>query len=273
MRYVHFFILFLCLSPACFAKPVSRVITLSPHATEIAFAAGLGDKVIAVSKHSDYPLQAQKLPEVANYHGLNIEKILALKPDLVISWPDGNPPKEINKLKRMGLRIYPSHISTLSDIAQNIEDLSQFADNPQEGLKNAQHIRDAVTALKHKYQHRRKVTYFYQLSSKPLITMARHSWPAEVFDLCGGVNVFRDAITPYPQVSLEKVLLARPEVIFKTDEQSQKENLWSEWPDIPAVKHHHIWSVHADWMNRPTPRTLYAVKEVCRYFDSVRQNH
>ncbi|SHO56700.1 vitamin B12 ABC transporter substrate-binding protein BtuF [Vibrio quintilis] len=272
MRKISVFVLIFCLSPVVFSAPVSRVITLSPHATEIAFAAGLGNKVIAVSENSDYPPQATNLPKVANYHGLNIEKILALKPDLVISWPDGNPPKEIDKLRRMGLKIYPSHITTMSDIAQNVEDLSQFADNPQEGQKNAQHIRDTIAKLKHKYQHSRKVRFFYQLSSHPIITIARNSWPAEVFHLCGGANVFRNAATPYPQVSLEKVLIAQPEVIFRTDEQSRGENLWSEWSNIPAVQHHYIWQVHADWINRPTPRTLYAVKEVCSYFDTVRQN-
>lgn len=68
------------------AAPVERVISLAPHATEMAFAAGLGDKLIAVSEHSDYPEQATKLEKVSNYQGIKLERIIALQPDLVIAW-------------------------------------------------------------------------------------------------------------------------------------------------------------------------------------------
>lgn len=99
---------FLFITPSLLAKPfpAERIISLAPHATEIAYAAGLGDKLVAVSEYSDYPPQALELERVANHQTLNIEKILMLKPDLIIAWPAGNPPRELAKLRQLGFTIY-----------------------------------------------------------------------------------------------------------------------------------------------------------------------
>ncbi|RQW62983.1 vitamin B12 ABC transporter substrate-binding protein BtuF [Vibrio viridaestus] len=253
------------------SSDVHRIITLAPHATELAYAAGLGDKIVGVSDRSDYPPEAQSKPKVANYKGINIEKILALQPDLVISWPAGNPVKEVNKLKQMGVVMYDSRTQTLDDIATNIEELSQYADDPAIGKRNAQDFRNQLDALRKNYQDARKVSYFYQLSEKPIITMGQGSWPSEVFTFCGGVNVFADSPSPYPQVGLEQVVIAQPEVIFNSRHAVKDSSMWQSWTQIPAVKNHYIWTLNSDWINRPTPRTIEAIKEVCRYFDQVRK--
>ncbi|WP_195754155.1 helical backbone metal receptor, partial [Vibrio parahaemolyticus] len=153
-------------------EPVERVISLAPHATEIAYAAGLGDKLIAVSEMSDYPKEAGELEKVSNYQGIKLERIIALQPDLVIAWPAGNPAKELEKLKQFGVPIYYSTTGTLEDIANNIEQLSQYSDDPSKGQKTARDFREGLTALKAKYNTTEKVRYFYQLSEKPIITVA-----------------------------------------------------------------------------------------------------
>jgi vitamin B12 transport system substrate-binding protein len=252
---------------------IERIITLSPHATELAFAAGLGDKVIAVTEYSDYPEKAKKLERVANYQGIKLEKILALRPDLVITWPDGNPARELEKLKSMGVNTIPSNIHSVDDIAAGIEQLSQYADDPSIGLNNAKNFRLALAQLKSQYKNVAKVRYFYQLSEKPIITLAKDSWPSEVFNLCGGENIFGHSPSPYPQVGIEQVLMAKPEVIFTSQHAIKNGNMWNRWKDIPAINQGHVWSLNSDWINRPTPRTLNAIKEVCQHFDSVRQNH
>jgi vitamin B12 transport system substrate-binding protein len=270
---LHLFTLLLCISGStAAATPVQRIITLAPHATELAYAAGLGNKIIAVSDYSDYPPQVKNLPKVANYKGIKIEKILSLKPDLVIIWPDGNPPRELQKLKQMGIRTYPAQIHRLADIADNIEALSQYADNPQIGRKNAQQFRQKLAALKQRYQHVRNVRFFYQLSEKPIITIAQDHWPSEVFKFCGGENVFENSPAPYPQVSREQVLLAQPDVIFNSRHAVENLNMWADWSRIPAVRLHHVWTLNSDWLNRPTPRTIRAIEEICNYLDEARKN-
>lgn len=260
----------------CVAFPVQaqvkRIISLAPHATELAFSAGLGDKLVAVSEYSDYPAQALKLEKVANYQGLNIERILTLKPDLVIAWPAGNPAKELDKLKQLGLRIYTTKTQKLDDIANNIEALSQFSDDPSIGQQAARDFRQSLLTLKQSYGSQSKVRYFYQLSEKPIITLAKGSWPSEVFEFCGGENIFANSASPYPQVGIEQVLLAKPDVIFTSEHAIKNGTMWQKWQQqLPAVQNGFVWALTSDWLNRPTPRTLQAIEEVCEYFSVVRQ--
>ena len=262
--------------PNALAEPhgeAKRVISLAPHATELAYSAGLGDNLIAVSERSDYPSEADKLPKVANYQGIKVEKIIALQPDLILAWPAGNPPRELAKLKQFGLEIYYSQTKSLDSIASNIEHLSQYSSDPKVGLNNAKAYRDQLEQLRAKYQDAEPVQYFYQLSEKPIITVAQGHWPSEVFEFCGGQNIFEDAATSYPQVSIEQVVLKKPEVIFTSRHAIENGTMWSHWgEEIPAVEKEQIWSLNSDWINRPTTRTLQAIQQVCDYFDKARQN-
>lgn len=253
------------------ASSIQRIVSLAPHATEIAFAAGLGDKLVAVSEHSDYPPAAQKIEKVANYQGIKIERILALHPDLVLAWPSGNPARELDKLRQLGLNIYYSETGDLDSIATNIEKLSQYADDPSVGARAAADFRQQLSELRDRYADARPVRYFYQLSQKPIITLAQNGWPTEVFRFCGGENVFQDSPSPYPQIGIEQVLVAQPEVIFTSQHAMANGTMWWRWSEqLPAVAKRHVWSLNSDWINRPTPRTLNAIKQVCDYFDQVR---
>lgn len=259
---------FLFIAPNVLAAPFApeRVISLAPHATEIAYAAGLGDKLVAVSEYSDYPPEALKLDRVANHQTINIEKILTLKPDLIIAWPAGNPPRELAKLRQLGITIYDSQTKTLDEIADNIEALSQYSSNPAVGKKAANDFRQRLQNLRKQYASNQPVRYFYQLSEKPIITLAQGHWPSEVFSLCGGVNIFADSAAPYPQVSIEHVLVKQPEVIFTSEHAIANGHMWQAWrAQLSAVQKEQVWPLTSDWLNRPTPRTLDAVEQVCQY--------
>ncbi|CAB1248949.1 TPA: vitamin B12 ABC transporter substrate-binding protein BtuF [Vibrio cholerae] len=259
---------FLFITPNLLAKPfpAERIISLAPHATEIAYAAGLGDKLVAVSEYSDYPPQALELERVANHQTINIEKILTLKPDLIIAWPAGNPPRELAKLRQLGFTIYDSQTKTLDEIADNIEALSHYSANPEVGQKAAHDFRQRLQDLRTQYASNQPIRYFYQLSEKPIITLAQGHWPSEVFSLCGGVNIFADSEVPYPQVSIEQVLVKQPQVIFTSEHAIANGHMWRAWQaELNAVQNDQVWALNADWLNRPTPRTLDAVEQVCTY--------
>ncbi|MFZ3409577.1 vitamin B12 ABC transporter substrate-binding protein BtuF [Vibrio chagasii] len=251
-----------------------RVVSLAPHATELAYSAGLGDNLVAVSERSDYPPQADKLEKVANYQGIKVEKIFALQPDLILAWPAGNPPRELAKLEQFGFNIYYSKTKSLDSIATNIEQLSQYASDPSIGENNAKQYKEQLNALRLKYKDAEPVSYFYQLSEKPIITVAQGHWPSEVFEFCGGRNIFEDSASPYPQVGIEQVVLNKPQVIFTSQHAIENGTMWQSWAEeIPAVAKNQIWSLNSDWINRPTTRTLQAIQQVCDYFDRVRENH
>ncbi|WP_159654964.1 vitamin B12 ABC transporter substrate-binding protein BtuF [Vibrio atypicus] len=266
------FLFSILLTTTPYAASVERVISLAPHATEIAYAAGLGDKLIAVSDRSDYPEQAKHLEKVANYQGIKIERIIALQPDLILAWPAGNPSRELEKLKQFGFNIYYSQTTSLDDIAKNIEQLSQYADKPQQGLQVAKEFKASLQAMKKRYQTDKPVRYFYQLSQHPIISVAQGKWPSEVFEFCGGENIFANSSAPYPQVSAEQVLVNNPEVIFTSEHAIENGNMWQKWQEqLDAVQNHYVWTLNSDWLNRPTPRTLGAIEQVCEYFETVRQ--
>ena len=251
-----------------------RVVSLAPHATELAYSAGLGDNLVAVSERSDYPPQADKLEKVANYQGIKVEKIIALQPDLILAWPAGNPPRELAKLEQFGFNIYYTKTKSLDSIATNIEQLSQYASDPSIGENNAKHYKEQLNALRLKYKDAEPVSYFYQLSEKPIITVAQGHWPSEVLEFCGGRNIFEDSASPYPQVGIEQVVLNKPQVIFTSQHAIENGTMWQSWEEeIPAVAKNQIWSLNSDWINRPTTRTLQAIQQVCDYFDRVRENH
>lgn len=275
MRFFHYILRVLLLMPLALEAqvPAKRIITLAPHATEIAFAAGLGNHIIGVSEHSDFPEKAKQIETIANYQGIKLERILALEPDLVIAWPAGHSAKEIDKLRQFGIPIYESHTKTLDDIATNIEQLATFSDNPAIGRQAAADFRRQLTALKMQYHTEQPVSYFYQLSDKPIMTVAGNHWPSDVFRFCGGQNIFEQVSSPYPQVSVEQVIVREPQVLFTSSHTASQVETWSRWQqEIPALKNGHTWSLNPDWLNRPTPRTLLAVKAVCAHLQTVRES-
>ncbi|WP_442958702.1 vitamin B12 ABC transporter substrate-binding protein BtuF [Photobacterium sp. Hal280] len=259
------------------SKP-QRIISLAPHTTELAYAAGLGSKLIAASDYSDYPPQALALERVANYRGIKLERILALKPDLVLAWQGGNPPREMAKLEQLGIRIFYSHPTTLDAIADSLETLGSFAEDPATANQAASAFRHTMAQLNQQYGHQKPVRYFYQLGISPLMSMSGESWPSQVFALCGGENIFADSPVAYPQVSKEQVIVRRPEAIFTPHGSAGPDanafNLWLPWHEqLPAVREQHLYQTQADWLNRPTPRALLAAQEICKQLDEVRKNH
>ncbi|PSU90348.1 vitamin B12 ABC transporter substrate-binding protein BtuF [Photobacterium kishitanii] len=256
------------------AQQTQRIISLSPHTTEMAYAAGLGDKLIAASAYSDYPPAAQQLERVANYRGLKMERILALKPDLILAWQGGNPSRELALLQQLGIKIIYSNPKTLADIPKTLAQLSQYADSPQPALQAAAAFKHQLQQLKQANHNKPKVRYFYQLGSAPLMTVADKGWPSQIFRFCGGENIFANSRAAYPLINQEQVVVRQPQVIFSPQPITTTQQLWAPWQhQLIAVKQHHIYQLNANWLNRPTPRTLLAIKQVCTLLDQVRDDH
>ncbi|MCQ1058927.1 vitamin B12 ABC transporter substrate-binding protein BtuF [Photobacterium sp. DNB23_23_1] len=255
------------------AQPVKTIISLSPHTTEMAYAAGLGDKLIAASDYSDYPEAARSLERVANYRGIKMERIVTLQPDLILAWKGGNPTREMTRLEQLGFKVFYSDPKSLEDIASTLEQLGQYADSPKQAQLNANDFRQRLNTLRLAYQKKNTVSYFYQLSNNPMITIAGDNWPSQVFAVCGGSNIFANSAAAYPQISTEQVIVRQPEVIFGTSHAAADPSVWDNWrQQLPAVEKQHIFTVTSDWLNRPTPRTIMAAEEICQYLDQVRQS-
>ncbi|RLV59064.1 cobalamin-binding protein [Parashewanella curva] len=259
------------LSLSATAKSAKRIIALSPHAVEQLFAIGAGDSIVAAVDHADFPEQAKKIPSIGGYHGIQLERVLELDPDLIVVWGKGNKPKDIERLKQLGFNLYDSSPSTLTAIATDLLKLGELTGHQQQAKKVVTQFRQQLSKIRSKNEKKQKVKVFYQLWSKPLMTVAKNSWIQQLISVCNGDNVFYSASSDYPQVSIENVLLAKPEVILQSQDEGNIQGIdWSKWPSIPAVKHHQIYQLDADLLHRPTPRAIDGIKLVCGALDKAR---
>lgn len=257
----------------CLAEPAKRIATLSPGATELMFAAGAGEQVVAVVKHSDYPPAALSLPSVGNHTKIDLEALLALKPDLVITWVTGNPAAQMELLDTLGLPVFAIEPRTFAGVAEVIEQLSILAGSEQEGFAEAERFRTGIAQIAEQYQQAEPISVFYQVWEAPLMSINNEHLIGKVLQLCGGVNVFGDMPRLVPRISAEVVLQADPAVILTGSvdglDDNQLDN-WKAYSTMTAVTQGNLFYVPASPISRPTPRLLEASQDICQKLDIAR---
>ncbi|MFJ3057682.1 cobalamin-binding protein [Herbaspirillum sp. NPDC087042] len=253
------------------AQPARRIVSLAPHVTELLYAAGAGDRLVGVSNVSDYPREAAQLPSVGSFAALDLERILALKPDLIVAWHSGNKPAQLARLRQFGIPLYESQPADFGMIATSLEQLAHLAGSDATGQAAASAFRARWQSLQAQYRGRPEVSVFYQIWSQPLMTLNGHHMVSSVLRLCGGRNIFADLPQLAPTVSVEAVLAADPQVILAPgDAKDQPLERWRQFPRLRAVRDAQLYSVNADWLNRAGPRILDAAAEVCARLDQAR---
>jgi len=196
---------------------------------------------------------------------------MELNPDLIGVWDSGNKAEDINQLRTLGFNLYGSDPKTLEGVAKELEELGQLTGHVEEASKAAAAYRAELIRLRVENAKKSEPKVFYQLWSTPLMTVSKNSWIQQIISVCHGQNVFYDAASDYPQVSLENVLLTLPEVILQSEEEGNVKGVdWRQWPEIPAVKKQHIYQLNADLLHRATPRALLGVQALCDALDKAR---
>ena len=256
------------------AKPAQRIISLAPHVTELVFAAGGGPLLVGAVEYSDYPEAAKKIPRVGDNRSLDLERIAALKPDLIIVWQHGNPERQLQKLRDLGIPIFYSEPQTLNDVATSIERLGLLMGKTAIAQTAAQQLRQRVARLQSQYAHRPKVSVFYQVWDKPLMTLNGKHIISSVIRLCGGENPFAALPALAPTIDLEAVLAANPEVIFSTSNtQTLPPELlaWKKYPSLSAIQRNNLFVLNADLMSRNSPRLVDGAEAMCKALETARQ--
>lgn len=243
--------------PACAAQ---RVISLAPSTTELAYAAGMGDTLLAVSAYSNYPPAAKQLEQVASWQGINLERILALKPDLVLAWRGGNPQRVLDQLASFGIPIFYADAKNIDEIAQSLDALAQHSPHPEQAHQAAASLRQQVEELKTRYASNSPRPVLLQFGTQPLFTSSAATLQSQVLALCGAENIFADSPVPWPQVSREQVLVRKPQTIVISGGSQQIANVkafWGPQLDVPVV------ALEEDWFNRAGPRIMLAAQSLC----------
>jgi iron complex transport system substrate-binding protein len=256
------------------AAPAQRIVSLAPHATELLFAAGAGSKVVGALAPADAPAEAKRLPRVGDASRLDLERIVALKPDLAVVWPYLSP-TQLERLRSLGVPIFVSDPHTPQGILDDLLRLGTLAGTEAAASSAGAALRSRLAALADRERSAESVSVFYEIWPKPLYTIGGRHLISAALALCGGRNVFDGVAAPAPAVGIEDVLAARPEAIIAgTDDAVRPAWLddWRRWRALPAVARGNLFVVDANLLHRAGPRFVAGAEQLCTAIDRARAN-
>lgn len=248
-----------------------RIVSLAPHLTELVFAAGAGETLVGTVAYSDYPAQALDIERIGDAWRVDLERLVALQPDLVLAWPSGTPEQTLQRLDASGLDVVLLPTDRLADVAAALRRIGELTGRAAEAGAAASRFEAGVDALRERHAADPVVSVFVQLDDQPLYTINGRHLISEVVELCGGRNVFGELPQLAPAVSLESVLARDPQVILTTDDTiADPRRAWSRWQGMRAVRAGTIYAVPADTVSRATPRLIEGIAAVCEALAAAR---
>lgn len=251
--------------------PARRIVSLAPNITDALFAAGAGDHIVGTSRFSDHPDAAKAIPVIGDATSLDLERIVSLKPDLIMAWKSGTPAVQVEKLTRLGITVFYVETTRLADIAPTVRRLGILTGTTAVANEHAAAFDTALANLRTSYAGRRSLKVFFQVWDKPLMTVGKAQIIDDAIDLCGGTNIFADLGQAAPAVTREAVVSRAPDVIITAGADASGLAGWQTSTFIPAVKHRNVFVIDAPTLVLPSPSILSAVETLCRRLDEARQ--
>jgi len=262
--------------PVVLDQPAQKIISLSPHITELIYSAGAGDKLIGVDDYSNYPEAAKAIARIGDANHLDVERILSLQPDLIVAWGSGQShDRYIEQLIQLNLNVYISSPEDLEAIPRTVENLGKLAGTYDYSIQQSQKFRDELKDIISEYSERPSVSVFYEIWNQPLFTINGQHVMSKVIEICGGRNVFADLPILSPEVSIEAVISTNPDVIVASGVGSGGQRPpwlddWLQWPTINAARNNHLYHIPPDLIHRQTFRILQGTRILCEHLQSAR---
>lgn len=256
-------------------QPAQRIIAMAPHVTELLFAAGGGSKIVGAVSYSDYPEAAKRIPQIGSNRQIDMERVIAMKPDLIVVWMHGSSERQIEELRTLGIPMFHSEPRKLDDIAASLQKLGKLMGTENVAEPAAATLRRDLASLTARYANRSPVRMFYQVWDKPLYTLNGTHIVSDAIRVCGGVNIFAPLKVTAPVVNVEAVLQEDPEAIFSTGEGSQNDggvNMWKPFTNMTAVKRDNLFRLDGNLLNRAGPRMVAGTAALCEKLDLARQH-
>lgn len=254
-------------------QPARRVVSLAPHVTEMLFSAGGGDRIVGTVKFSDYPPAARDIPRVGDNRQVDVERLLALKPDLLVVWRHNASSRQMDQLRRLGIPLYYSEPHKLEDIPESILKMGQLMGTTPQAQQTASQLRVQIDSLTARYRNRPPVRVFYQVWARPLYTLNERHIISDAIRVCGGENIFGKLTLVAPSLSPEAVLQENPEVIVSGDRSDQTTSgveFWKQYPSMLAVRRGNLFALEADLFNRSGPRIIAGAAQLCEKLEQAR---
>lgn len=240
---------------------VERIVSLSPSGTEIIFALGQGDKLIARTDFCTFPEEAKKISSVGGFDGksFSLETILSYNPDFVyLSNVMHN--HLVSTLENFGIQVYISDVNSIDDVLNEIIDIAKILNVENLGLEYVSKMKSELTMIKNIGSEKK---IYCEIFNSPFLTCGKNSFINDIIDYAGGKNIFEFLETSYPQVSEEVIISMNPDIILAPDYSEfdlEKIYVRNGWQNISAIKNKKVYSVSGDIFTRPGPRVLEAIK-------------
>jgi vitamin B12 transport system substrate-binding protein len=244
------------------ASAVERVVSLAPSLSEIVVELDSVDLLAGVLDAGERPAELKNLPSVGRYGQLDMERLLSLKPDLLLLWPGSVGPAQREQLKRLNIPTYVAEPHNFEQLTSQIEAIATQIGRAGRGASLAGDLRQRLDELRQRYRRDQPLRVFYQVWDRPLYTVGGGQIISDALEICGGRNVFADLTLPAPQVSVESVLQRNPEVILAGD-QAQL-HAWKAWPQVAAVVTGQLLLVTDKGLERPSGQMIEATAKLCQ---------
>ncbi len=253
--------------------PARRIVALAPSITELVYAAGAGGKLVGVPRFSDYPPAARAVTQIGDASRVDLERVLSLRPDLVLAWKSGNHAADFERLEQLGFPVFVAEPAMLSDIPRLLRMIGSLAGSAASAEQPAAQFERGMARLRASYGKRGGVRVFYEIWHQPLMTINGRHMISDVITLCGGGNVFASAPVLTPVVSLESVIAAQPDVVLGGSSATTPREFAAPWlrdAAYPGLGHLRVMYVDPDTIQRQTPRILQGAEAVCEHLEAVR---
>lgn len=250
----------------------TRIVSLAPNLTELAFAAGAGSRIVGTAEYSDYPQAALEIARIGDAFRIDFERVLALRPDIVLAWESGTPQAVIERLQALRLNVKTIATYRIADVPQAVREIGSIAGTSATAGEVAARFERDIAALRGEFGARAVVSVFLQINDRPLYTVNGRQIMSEMVELCGGRNVFADLSDLAPQIGIEAVIAADPQVIISTDGSGAAALAqWRRWTHVTAVKTGNVYTLPPEDTTRATTRLASGAAAICRTLETARQ--
>lgn len=240
------------------ALAAERVVSLAPSLSEIVMELGAADLLVGLLDGGERPAALAQVPSVGRYGQLDMERLLSLKPDLILLWPGSVGPAQRAQLQRLNIPVYVAEPHNLEQLTTQVQAIAERLGRADAGRQLAERLRQRLAELRQRYRRAEPLRVFYQVWNSPLYTVGGGQIISDALTVCGARNVFDDLKLPAPQVSIESVLQRNPELILVSDQAQM--DAWKAWPTMAD----RVRQVPDKGLERPSGQMLEAVGRLCQ---------
>lgn len=244
------------------AEPAGKIVSLSPHLTELLFSLGVGDRIEATVDFSDYPEAALKIPRLGNAFSVSVEAVIEQSPDLIVAWMTGGNHRTFEQLRALGYPVFVNEASSLVDIAAAVQQLGVLVGKPRRGRELAEDFKVGLERLKQSNRDADSPKVFFQISDAQLYTVNSQHLIGQAIEICGAENIFSDVEFFVPMVSYESVVERNPDFLVVSSPYPEYKSVWNErWKNLGWSGR--VRTIDASLITRPSLRMLEGIKVLC----------